>query len=158
MNSHLIHIDSTECSLKLKQLNNPNFVWVYGILVYLVEVKEHCNSSLGPINMDNVQHLLNSESLTTNASKLLSTLSLRESKLNSNDFLNSILRNIGNSELPNSSNSDQLMTNSFKQFEKKVEDKLNDMALQLNAFGNNIELLNKKFDTLLIALHEQKMS
>lgn len=158
MNSHSIHVKSTECSLKFEQLKNSDFVWVYGMLIYLTEAKEQSDISLGPINMENVQHLLNPESLATNASKLFSTLSLRESKLNSNDFCNAILKNFESTKLLDSSNSDQFMSNSFKQFEKKVEDKLNDMALQLNSFGQNIELLNKKFDLLLSTLHEKNMS
>jgi hypothetical protein len=155
MNNHSILIEGTECSLKFEQLNKPDFVWIYGVLIYLTEAKQSSNTSVGPINMENVQHLLNPESLTSNASKLLSTLSFRDPKLNTNEFLNTLLKNIETSKLPDSSNKDELMLHYFKLFEKKVEDKLNHITLQLNGFENNIELLNKKFDTLLSALHEK---
>ncbi|VVC40427.1 Protein of unknown function DUF4506 [Cinara cedri] len=155
INSHSIKVNSTECSLKFEQLKYPDFIWIYGIIIYLIETKEHSNKSLGPINMQNVQNLLNPDLLVTNASKLLTALSLKKSKSDSDDFLNSILNKFENAKLSNSEN-DKLL-NSFKQFETRVEDKFNNMALQINTIGKNIEMLNSKFDTLLNILHEKKI-
>lgn len=155
MNCHSIHINSIECSLKFGQLKNPEFVWIYGVLVYLTKTKDPTNKTLGPINMQNVQDLLNPETLVTNASKLFSTLSLKESKSDHNDVLKSILNDLENAKILNSSNDSQFMLNSFQQFEKSVEDKLNTLQLQLNVIGNNVETLNTKFDILLNALHEK---
>lgn len=157
MNCHSIRINSSECSLKFGQLKNPEFVWIYGVLVYLIKTKNPTNKTLGPINMQNVQNLLNPETLVTNASKLFSTLSLKESKSDHNDVLKSILNDLENSKILNSSNDSQFMLNSFQQFEKNVEDKLNTLQLQLNIIGSNVETLNTKFDVLLNALHEKKM-
>jgi len=93
--------------------------------------------------MQNVQHLLNPELLAKNASRLFSTLSLNESNP---DKIN----------LPNSDYShSQLMHNNLKQFEIKIEDRLNAMSLQLNTINNNVETLNKKIDELLIVVHEK---
>lgn len=157
MNSHSVHINSTECSLKLEKLKNSDFVWIYGILVYITETEEHSNKYLGPINMQNVHQLMNPESLTTNASKLFSSLSLKESKSNSNDFVTSILSNLTNTKFFEKNSDGKIVLNNFKQFEKNVEDKLNSMALQINTISYNVETLNKKFDTLLSVLHEKKM-
>lgn len=157
MNSHSVHINSTECSLKFEQLKNSDFVWIYGILIYLTESEEHPNKYLGPINMQNVHQLMNPESLTTNASKLFSSLSLKESKSNSNDFVTSILSNLTSTKFLEKNNDGKIVLNNFKQFEKNVENKLNSMALQINTIGNNVETLNKKFDTLLSVLHEKKV-
>lgn len=151
MNSHLIHINSNKCSLKLEQLNNPDFIWIYGIIVYLTEscVEDSCKS-LGPINMQNVKHLLDQESLATNAQKLFSLLSLKESKP---DIVNSFLSNLENGGLPDMNDGRMISVfNNFKNFEKRVEDKLSTMALQINTISDNVEVLNKKFDTLLNAL------
>lgn len=151
-NSHMIYINSTECSLKFRQLSNADFIWIYSIIVYLTESKIPPNRSLGPINMQNVEHLLNPELLAKNASKLFTTLSLNESKPNKNDILNYL----DNINLPNSDYScSQLMYNNIKQFEIKIEDRLNAMALQLNTINNNVEMLNKKIDELLIVVHEK---
>lgn len=157
MNSHSILINSTECSLKFEQLKNSDFVWIYGILVYLIETEDHSNTFLGPINMQNVHHLMNPESLTTNASKLFSSLSLKEPKSNSNDFVTSILNNFANTKFSEKNYDSKIVLNNFKQFEKSVEDKLDSMALQINTIGNNVNTLNKKFDTLLNTLNEKKM-
>lgn len=158
-NSHMIYVNSTECSLKFRQLVNSNFVWIYGIIVYLTESKMTPNKSLGPINMQNVQHLLNPELLAKNASKLFSTLSLNESKPDKNDILNSILNNyLDNIKLLNDDNSDQLTNDNFKQFEVKIEDRLNAMALQLNTIKDNVETLNKKFDALLNVFQRKNAS
>jgi len=117
------------------------------------------NKSLGPINMQNVQHLLNPELLAKNASKLFSTLSLNESKPDKNDILNSILNNyLDNIKLLNDDNSDQLTNDNFKQFEVKIEDRLNAMALQLNTIKDNVETLNKKFDALLNVFQRKNAS
>lgn len=154
MNYHLININSINCSLKLGQLNNTDFTWIHGIFVFLTEAKEYSNTSLGPINMQNVQNLLNPDLLVTNASKLFSTLSLKESKPVNNDFLNSILSNyMGINKSLENDNGSQLILQ--KQFESRVEERLNNMALQLNNIGNNVETLNKKFDTLLKVLNEK---
>lgn len=155
INSHSININSTECSLKFKQLKYSNFIWIYGIIIYLTETKEHFTKSLGLINMQNVQNLLNPDSLATNASMLLATLSLKESKADSDNFLNSILNKFENIKLSNSDN-DKLL-NSFKQFETRIEDKFNNMAIQINTIGKNIDMLNTKFDSLLNALHKNNI-
>lgn len=157
MNSHMIHsVNGTECSLKFEQLENSNFIWVYGIIVYLTESKIPPNRSLGPINMQNVQHLLNPELLAKNATKLFSTLSVNELKPDKNVILNSVLNNyLDNIKLPDGNNDSQLIYNNLKQFEMKIEDRLNAMTLQLNAIENNVEMLNKKFDTLLNVLRQK---
>lgn len=138
-------------------MKNSNFIWIYGIIVHLIETNEHSNKYLGPINMQNVHHLMNPESLAANASKLFSSLSLKESKSNSNDFVTSILNNLGNTTFLEKDNDNKIVLNNFKQFEKSVEDKLNSMALQINTIGNNVETLNKKFDTLLKVFQEKNM-
>lgn len=153
MNSHFINVNSRNCSLKFEQLKNTEFAWIYGILVFLKEAKEYSNKSLGPINMQNVQHLVNPESLATNASKLFSSLSLKESKSDNHDFLNSILNYSKQTKLLDNDNNSQFLLQ--KEFQKKVEERLNTMTLQLNNIGNNVETLNKKIDTLLNALHEK---
>lgn len=158
MNSHSIVISGTECSLKFEQLNNSNFVWIYGMLIYITEAKKHSNPSLGPINMENVQNLLKPESLSPNATKLLSHLTLKDPKFDSIGFVASILDDVSKFKHSVQFTNDQILLNSVKELEKKVDDKLNKIALQLNEFGNNIELLNKKFDTLLIALDEKNKS
>lgn len=158
MNLHsIIHINSSECSLKFEQLKNSDFVWIYGILIYLIETEEHYNKYLGPINMQNVHSLMDAESLATNASKLFSSLSLKESKSNSNDFVTSILNNFSNTKFLEKNTDGKIILNNFKQFEKSVDDKLNNMALQINTIANNIETLNKKFDSLLNILQEKNM-
>lgn len=158
MYSHFIPINSTECALKLKQYNNSDFVWIFGIIIYLTDMKDHPNKFLGPINMQNVQNLLESKPLDLNALKLFSMLSLKESKSTNNDILMSIFNNMKNSKFPNSeTEGNQFMSISFKQFEKKVEDKLQSMAAQINTIENNVETLNKKFDLLLSALHDKNI-
>jgi len=154
MNSHMMHcVNSTECSLKFEQLENSNFVWVYGIIVYLTESKLPPNRSLGPINMQNFQHLLNPELLAENATKLFSTLSVNELKPDKNTIFNSVFNNYLDN-IKDGDNSGQLVYNNLKQFETKIEDKLDAMSLQLNTIENNVETLNKKFDTLLNALRQ----
>lgn len=155
INSHSININNTECSLKFEQLKYPDFIWIYGIIIYLIETKDYSNKSVGPINMQNVKNLLNPDSLAISASKLLTTLSLKNSKSDSDNFLNSILNKFENTNLSNSDN-DKLL-NSFKQFETRVEDKFNSMALQINTIQSNVEMLNSKFDTLLNTLHENNI-
>jgi len=158
MYTHLIAINSTECALKLKPYNNSDFIWIFGIIIYLTEIKEHPNKFLGPINMQNVQSLLESKPLNLNASKLFSALSLKQSKSSSNDIIMSIVNNMENSKIFNSSSeANQSMSINFKQFEQKVEDKLHSMAVQMNTIENNIETLNKKFDLLLNALHDKNI-
>ncbi|CAI6350384.1 unnamed protein product [Macrosiphum euphorbiae] len=158
MYSHFIPINSTECALKLKQYNNSDFVWIFGIIIYLTDMKDHPNKFLGPINMQNVQNLLESKPLDLNALKLFSMLSLKESKSTNNDILMSIFNNMKNSKFPNSeTEGNQFMSISFKQFEKKVEDKLQSMTAQINTIENNVETLNKKFDLLLSALHDKNI-
>jgi len=158
MYSHLIPINSTECALKLKQYNNSDFVWIFGIIIYLTDMKEHHNKFLGPINMQNVQNLLESKPLDLNALKLFSMLSLKESKSINNDILMSIFNNMKNSKFLNSeTEGNQFMSIGFKQFEKNVEDKLQSMAAQINTIENNVETLNKKFDLLLSALHDKNI-
>jgi len=159
MYSHLIPINSTECALKLKQYNNPDFVWIFGIIIYLNDMKEHPNEFLGPINMQNVQNLLESKPLDLNALKLFSMLSLKQSKPFNNDILMSIFNNMEQSKFSNSeTEGNQFTSIGFKQFEKKVEDKLQSMAVQINTIENNVETLNKKFDLLLSALHDKNVS
>jgi len=154
----VIPINSTECALKLKQYNNSDFVWIFGIIIYLTDMKEYPNKFLGPINMQNVQHLLESKPLDLNALKLFSMLSLKESKSINNDILMSIFNNMENSKSPNSdTEGNQFMSIGFKEFERKVEDKLQSMAVQINSIENNIETLNKKFDLLLSALHDKNI-
>jgi len=158
MYSHLISIDSADCALKLKQCNNSDFVWIFGIIVYLSEIKEHPNKFLGPINMQNVENLLQSKPLDLNALKLFSILSHKQSKSMNNDILMSMFNNVKNSEFPNSETEcNQFMSINFKQFEKKVEDKLQSMAVQMNTIENNVDALNKKFDLLLSALHDKNI-
>lgn len=157
INSHLINIDCTDCSLKLRHLKEEKFVWVYCIFVYITEKKDLSDKSLGLINMQNVQHLVNPESLATNASKLFSSLSLKEPKANSTDFLCSIFNNLQNNKLRDNNVDNQFMSKSLKLLESRVEEKLSSMALQLSAIGNNVEMLNKKFDILLNALHEKNI-
>lgn len=154
MNSHIINVNSTNCSLKFKQLKNTDFAWIYGILIFLMEIKEYSNKSLGSINMQNVQHLLNPESLATNASKLFSLLTLKESKSDNSDFLNSVLNYSKKTKLLDNDNSQFVLQ---KQFEKKVEERLNTMTQQLNNIENNVETLNKKIDTLLNTLHKKNV-
>jgi len=159
MYSHSIPIDSTHCALKLKQYNNSDFVWIFGIIIYFTEMKEHPKKYLGPINMQNVENLLQSKPLDLNALNLFSLLSLKQSKSTSNDVLISILNNMESSKFANSeTESNQFMAINFKQFEKKVEDKLQSMAVQMNTIENNVETLNKKFDLLLSALHDKNIS
>lgn len=156
MYSHLIPIDTAECALKLKQYNNSNFVWIFGIIIYLTEMKEHPKKFLGPINMQNVENLLVSKPLDLNASNLFSLLSLKQSKSINNDVLMSIFNKMENSKFQNNeTENNNFMEISFKQFEKKVEDKLQSMVVQMNTIENNVETLNKKFDLLLSALHDK---
>ncbi|XP_026810849.1 uncharacterized protein LOC113552261 [Rhopalosiphum maidis] len=158
MYSHLIPIDSTECALKLKQFNNSDFIWIFGIIIYLTEVKEHSNKFLGPINMQNVQHLLESKPLDLNALKLFSMLSLKQSQSINNDVLMSIFNNMDNSKFSNSDpEGGEFKLVSFKQFEEKVEHRLQSMAVQMNTIENKIETLNKKFDLLISALHDKNI-
>ncbi|XP_025199485.1 uncharacterized protein LOC112597589 [Melanaphis sacchari] len=158
MYSHVIPIDSTKCTLKLKQYNNFDFIWIFGIVIYLTEMKKHSNKFLGPINMQNVQNMLESKPLDLNALKLFSTLSLKQSKSIDNDILMSIFNNKESREFPNNDpKGDQFISINFKQFEKKVEDKLQSMAVQMNTIENKIETLNKKFDLLLNALHDKNV-
>lgn len=157
MYSHVIHINRSKCSLKFNQFENTDFVWIYGVVVYLTEEKEHLNTSLGPINIQNVQHLLNPELLATNASKLFTTLSLKESKLENNDFLNSVLNKFESCKSKESNNGSQFILNNLKHFEKSVEDKLTNMSFQLNSINDNVEMLNKKFDILLNVLHAKNI-
>uniref|UniRef100_A0A2S2P5X1 Uncharacterized protein n=1 Tax=Schizaphis graminum TaxID=13262 RepID=A0A2S2P5X1_SCHGA len=156
MYSHLIPIDSTECALKLKQFNNSDFIWIFGIIIYLTEIKEHSNKFLGPINMQNVQNLLESKPLDFNALKLFSMLNLKQSKSVNNNVLMSIFNNMDSSKFLNSDpEGSQFKSVSFKQFEEKVEEKLQNMAVQMNTIEDKIEKLNKKFDLLLSALHNK---
>lgn len=158
MYSHLIPINSTECALKLKQYNNLDFVWIFGIIIYLTEIKEPPNKFLGPINMQNVESLLESKPLDLNALKLFSMLSLKQSKSINNDILMSIFNNMENSKFPSTeTEGNQFMSIGFKQLEKKVEDKLQSMALQINSIENNVKTLNKKFDLLLSTLHDKNI-
>lgn len=159
MHSHLIPLNcSTECSLKFKQFNNSDFIWIIGIIIHVTEVKEHPKKFLGPINLQNVQNLLQPKSLDLNASKLFSTLNMKQSESNSNDILNSILNDFKHFKVPsNNPEGNQFTSISFKQFEKKVEDKLNSMAVQMNTIENNVETLNKKFDLLLNTLHDKNI-
>ncbi|XP_060842093.1 uncharacterized protein LOC132922541 [Rhopalosiphum padi] len=158
MYSHLIPIDSTECALKLKQFNNSDFIWIFGIIIYLTEIKEHSNKFLGPINMQNVQNLLESKPLDLNALKLFSMLSLKQSQSINNDVLMSIFKNMDNSKFSNNDpEGGEFKSVSFKQFEEKVEHRLQNMAVQMNTIENKIETLNKKFDLLISALHDKKI-
>ncbi|CAH1707894.1 unnamed protein product [Aphis gossypii] len=158
MYSHLIPIDSTECALKLKQFKDSGFIWIFGIIIYLTEMKEHPNKFLGPINMQNVQNLLGSKPLDLNALKLFSSLNLKQSKSINNDMLMSNFNNEESSTFSNSNaEGNQFLSNSFKHFEKKVEDKLQTMAVQMNTIENKIETLNKKFDLLLSALCDKNI-
>jgi len=158
MYSHLILVDSTDCALKLKHYNNSDFVWIFGIIIYLTEIKEHPDKFLGPINMQNVENLLESKPLDLNALKLFSTLSLKQSKSINNDILMSMFNNVENSKFPNTEKEGNLfMSIIFKQFEKKVEDKLQSMAVQMNTIENNVDTLNKKFDLLLSALRDKNI-
>lgn len=158
MYSHSIPINSTECALKLKQYNNSDFVWIFGIIIYSTEMKEHPNKFLGPINMQNVQNLLESKPLDLNALKFFSMLNLKQSKSINNDVLMSIINNMENSKSLNcETEGNQFMSIGFKQFEKKVEDKLQSMAVQINTIENSVETLNKKFDLLLSALHDKNI-
>lgn len=158
MYSHLILVDSADCALKLKHYNNSDFFWIFGIIIYLTKIKEHPNKFLGPINMQNVENLLESKPLDLNALKLFSSLSLKQSKSINNDILMSLFKNVDNSKFSNAeTEGNQFMSIIFKQFEKKVEDKLQSMVVQMKTIEDNVDTLNKKFDLLLSALHDKNI-
>lgn len=154
MNVHNVHVNSTECSIKFGQLKNSDFIWVYGVLIYLAETTDNSNTSIGPINMQNVQRLTDLTSLPTNASKLLSALSQKESKSLTNNILDSILT-FRNTKLEDNVNCNRLINTSLEQFRKGIDDKLDIMGQKLNTIVNQINTLDKKFNTLLDALHQE---
>lgn len=151
MNIHTLHLNTADCGLKFQQMKNSDFGWIYGIFIYLAETQLNSNTSLGPINMQNVQHLLNPEMMPTNASKLLSMLSQKKSHSIPNDILDSI-KAIQNAKLGDDLNSSQVLNNSLKQFQNRIDDKLDNMSLHLHAIENQMDSLNKKFNTLLNVL------
>lgn len=155
MNVHTMHVNSTECSIKFEQLKNSDFIWIYGILVYLAKAKDNSNMSIGPINMQNVQRLTNPTSLPTNASKLLSALSQKEIKLLTNNILDSTSTFHNNTKFEDNVNCNQLINTSLEQFRKAIDDKLDIMGQKLNTIVNQINTLDKKFNTLLDALHQE---
>lgn len=126
---------------------NSDYIWIYGLIANLTEEKDQLNPSLGPINIKNVQNLLNPELLATNASKLFSTISLKESKL---------IEKI-NDKTETSIKSRQFINNNLMNFEKNVENKLNNMTIQINSIKDNMEILNQKFDTLLNILQKKNI-
>lgn len=140
--------------MKLERLENDDFIWIYGIFVQVLKTETDSFSSIGPIDLQNVQDMLNPNLLATNASKLLSSLSLKNSTSLKNDVLNSILVNMKNTQSPSSNNCHQNLQSSFERFEKQVQDKLCHMEQKINLISNNIEMLNKKFDDLLVSLNK----
>lgn len=155
MNVHDVHVNSTECSIKFSQLKNSDFIWIYSVLIYLAKTKDNSNTSIGPINMQNVQRLTNPTSLPTNASKLLSALSQKQSKSLTNNILDSILTLRSNTEFEDNINCNRLINTSLQQFGKGIDDKLDIMGQKLNTIVNQINTLDKKFNTLLDALHQE---
>lgn len=85
--------------------------------------------------------------MATNASKLFSTISLKESEL---------IEKIHN-KIENTISGRQFMLNNYLHFEKNVENKLNDMTIQINGIKDNMEILNQKCDTILNILQTKNI-
>ncbi|XP_050546560.1 uncharacterized protein LOC126908475 [Daktulosphaira vitifoliae] len=154
-NVHSIKTNNlNSCSLSLERLENVDFIWIYGIFVQVLKTEAYSFNSIGPINLQNVQDMLNPNMLATNASKLLSSLSIKNSPNVKNDVLNSFLINMKHTQTPFSNNCCQSLQNGFERLEKQVQDKLCHLEQKINLISNNIEMLNRKFDDLLIILNK----
>jgi len=142
-NVHNMHINSTECSLKFEQMENPDFVWIHGILIYVAETEVQSNTSLGPINMHNVQCLLKPELLPENSAKLFSLLKQKKSTSVARDTSDSILTSGTAND-----NSSQLIDNLMKLLVEGISSKLDSMALQINSIENHVVRIDKRLTEL----------
>ncbi|XP_050420536.1 uncharacterized protein LOC126833319 [Adelges cooleyi] len=137
-NIHTMCVNNTACSLKLKQLTDDKFGWIYCLHVYLLKTEDNFNCKIGPVNLQNVINILNSESVPTNVSMLLSTLSQR------------------NLSSKNSTHNNECFENGIVRLEKLVQEKFNSMEQQIHTVASNVEMLNTKFDNLLALLNKEK--
>lgn len=107
----------------------------------MTETEVHSNTSLGPINMQNVQCLLKPELLPQNSAKLLSMLNHRKSTSTTRDALNSI-RLIPSGAANTSTN--QLLDSVMRLLIEETNSKLDSMALQINTIANYVVGIDKR--------------